>query len=251
MISISLGLFAPPRRRDPRGLKTPGAILLSGVAMAPAAWADQSTAGNSASQGTPANQPVLTAGVFGASPGLTFDGVAKSMNIAHAASLNTGTGGYAIIATYKTPAAWWAGQVYRSIFDKSAGTAWSSTSDALGIGLAVGSSATIGAVHAGISTPIASSAVLSLATQYVIAYAFDGANAHSIRLNGAVVATAATGTNTNNNTNTLGIGVNILQANRFLQGDVGDIIFSTSALPTYEISLYERWLGNRRGITVA
>ncbi len=214
------------------------------------AWANQAGASDSAAQAIGANQPALTPGTFGAKPSLTFNGTTSSMTIASSSTFSTGTGGYSVFAVYKSPASWWVTQAFRVVFDKSSSLAWASTSDALGIGLAVGNNGSIGAVHAGTNTPILSSATLVNSTKYVLGYTYDGVGTHNIRINGGVNGTAATTTTTNTNANSVGIGWNASLATRFLQGDIGSVVFCSAATSASDISRIEKYLGAEQGIPV-
>ena len=65
------------------------------------AWADQSSTGNNASQGTPANQPTYTSSSANYNPGITFDDAESHYLSLSAASLPSGTSArsYIFVAT--------------------------------------------------------------------------------------------------------------------------------------------------------
>ncbi len=248
----SLGNASLAPRRNPATLD-PTLYLLSNSGVVPgtgvAQWNDIGRRANNAAEGTGSNQPLLTANVFGALPGVTYDGTTKRLTIPHSATFNTGTGGFLVSCLYKTPAAWWVTQIYRALFDKSAGTAWASASDALGIGLAVGNDSRVVAVSAGLNTlRVQTAAVLANSTKYVLSYAYDGIGTHTVRINGKVAATVSAATATNNNTNALGIGFNPTLTTRFLQGDLGAVVFLGRALGAPQIQAIDRYLMLQGGV---
>lgn len=97
-------------------------LSTAGVTGSPASdWAS-STGSVTLSQGTAANRPAVTAGVFGSSQGLTFDGTNDNLSVASKAIAQTGPATLSVV--FKTPASISARGVIVSQSDTAVANDW-------------------------------------------------------------------------------------------------------------------------------
>lgn len=205
-------------------------------------WNDNTIYANNATQSTAEARPLRDTNT---KLGLIFDGVNDSIIVADSNSLDTGFGGYTLVAQYTTPSSWWGGEVYKGLIDKSNGSAWPSSSDALGWGLAVGNTGKLAACHAGYNSNYVCASTLSTNTDYTLAVSGYGSGNVTLYLNGVQDATFTANTPaTNNNAYSIQIG-RAGTGTRWLYGKIRSVVIYNRDLTAAEHLQLSRWLAKR------
>lgn len=198
------------------------------------AWADQSGAGNSVTQGTGANQPAFIANGLNGKPVVRFT-AASSHFLAKASTNLFGAGNFSILMTWKWSAAA-TRQVAFGNTDTVNGGALLGTSEAAGV------KRTIGYVASGDVT--GGNATTTAETWSVI---FSGGTSNAMRVNRATQAlTGSFGLANPGASAAIRFG-SYNGSNLFLDGDIAEVVAYTRALSAAENVLIENYMATRWG----
>jgi hypothetical protein len=204
-----------------------------------ASWADSGSGGNTATQGTGANQPTLQTNEINGLPVVRFDGSTDFLNSAASASLTATT----LFAVFK-PSTVSGNASIRAAGNGSGG----SGSGGLQWRLASGVPQFVKQAVANVAT--ASGAALSTTAFTIISASFANNSTYAFYRNGAADGSGSHGQTLTAGTAT-NIGYNSDGGGERLAGDLAELIVYSSVLSTGDRASVHSYLQDKYGITVS
>lgn len=203
-------------------------------------WSDKSGGNRHATQGTANNQPTYTTNAVNGRPALSFDGTNDSFR--STAALGSSHSVFAVV---------------KMNVRKIAGIVAGGNADQADLIYGDGSSAFSGTRYGafGVARAVYGGGTITTSVYQVVTAVLSGGTLPSnlsmwTNGTGGVVTTVTAGTAPNAKLDA-SIYIGTSAGNHFLNGDIAELIFYTSALSTSNRQRVERYLGTKYGITVA
>jgi hypothetical protein len=202
-----------------------------------ASWVDKSTAANTVSQGTGANQPTYKTNIINSKPVVRFNGSTTSLVKTTVTSLGS------------TATVFVVGTINDNGF--SAGTFLEySNAGTVNTGCLVLYESALLKWRVVVATVIADATYSTSLPYSAVTTAYNNGSNSFLLVNGTQQATAVTGNMDATSRLTLGSLVSGI-AGYFLNGDIAEVIVYNSSISSAERTLVSRYLGNKWGFTVA